>query len=114
LLGGHDWQHNERAYFGEESAPVGAPPPPREPPASRRGTVEQLRQWRIERGECPRASCTGSLDSEDACPVCGWSLVEEEMRDRLARKERPEDRDDWLETLPGALMLEVEERSDAA
>ena len=52
----------------------------------RRGTVDQIRQWRIEEGECPRGHCSGKLE-DNCCTLCGWSLLEEQMRDRLKEQQ---------------------------
>lgn len=94
-----------RPFFGDGSDPIGPPLPPLEH-GPRRGTIDQIRQWRIDEGLCPR-SCDGELDGEQCCPKCGWSLTEERARDRLRARERPVvDRDDYLPRLPGILMFD--------
>lgn len=69
---------------------VGGPDPtttvrPARVRSERSGTVDQIRQWRIDDGECPRV-CPGQLE-DGCCPVCGWSLLEERMRERLEARE---------------------------
>ena len=89
-----------RPFFGETSEPVGAPLPPlsRPEPAA---TIEARWQARIADGLCPRVACQTELE-EGFCPRCGWSLLDEQMRERLRRIE---DRDDYVPRLPGALQL---------
>lgn len=106
LTGLGDWRHFERAFFGEESQPVGPPLPSHVRADHTRGTVDELRMRRVSEGLCARASCSGELDAEKACPKCGWSLVEEQARDRLRAKSRPEDREDYVPRLPGALFID--------
>src|SRR4051794_30840449 len=102
--GGEVTRHEDvRPFFGERSEPVG-PVPPRSRPQPWRGTIDDRRQWKIAEGICPRPACNTELDDE-ACPRCGWSLVEERMRDRLAAREQPQD-DEWLPTLPLALQID--------
>ena len=61
--------------------------PHRKPPNPvRRGSVDQIREWRIQEGECPRGYCGGKLE-DNCCTLCGWSLLEQEMRDRLDARE---------------------------
>lgn len=69
----------------------------------RTGTTAQLWEARIADGECPRGACSGTLDADDCCPLCGWSLVEHQMRTRVAVREQPAD---WLPRLPGALFID--------
>lgn len=99
-----DWKHAERAFFGETPEPVGAALAPLiRGTHVRRGTVDELWEMRIADGECPRGSCVGKLDESDCCSLCGWSLVEHRMRERIRAKE---DKPDWLPTFPGALQLD--------
>ncbi len=66
----------------------------------RGGNVETRWQQRIAAGECPRVSCPGRLD-DGACIVCGWSLLEERMRERIEAKEHGP-----LPELPAELTLD--------
>lgn len=92
-----------RPYFGELPEPVGHPAPSRPTRQPVAKPIEEWRRSRILEGLCPRPSCLTELD-EDACPRCGWSLLEEQM---TARLNRVEDRDDdWLPTLPQALTID--------
>jgi hypothetical protein len=93
-----------RPYWGEQSEPAGVVPP-REQPEPVRRTIDDRRQWKIAEGICPRPACNTELD-EGACPRCGWSLVEERMRDRLRAREEPEPDAEWLPTLPLALQID--------
>jgi hypothetical protein len=69
----------------------------------RTGTVDQLWELRIADGECPRGSCSGQLDPEGCCPLCGWSLTEFRMRGRLSSVA---DKPDYLPRLPQALFID--------
>lgn len=72
------------------------------PTGQRTGTVDQLWEQRIAAGDCPRGSCSGSLD-DGCCTLCGWSLIEHRMRTRVAVREQAPD---YLPTLPGALFID--------
>ena len=69
----------------------------------RRGTSASLWEQRIQAGECPRGSCSGSLDTEGYCSLCGFSLTEHRANVRVAAREQPAD---WLPVLPQALFLD--------
>jgi hypothetical protein len=90
-----------RPFFGEHSEPVGAVVP-RSAPLEPAGSIEDKWQRRIASGLCPRVACQTELE-EGFCPRCGWSLLDEQMRERLNRVEQ---QDDYVETLPGALFDE--------
>lgn len=69
----------------------------------RAGTVDQLWEMRIAAGECPRGMCSGALDGDGYCSLCGFSLLSHRMRTRVAVREQPADH---LPTYPGALRLD--------
>lgn len=69
----------------------------------RAGTVDQLWEMRITAGECPRGMCSGALDDDGYCSLCGFSLLSHRMRTRVAIREQA---GDWLPTLPGALFVD--------
>ncbi len=97
------WGDQPRPFFGEESEPVGAALAPlTRGTYQRAGTTEALWEMRIADGECPRGSCSGRLD-DGACTLCGWSLTEFWMRERL---KSIEDKPDYITRIPGALSLD--------
>lgn len=93
-----------RPFYGERSEPVGTSATTwrRDDGHHRAGTWEQHRQWRIAEGICPRPACGTELE-EGACSRCGWSLLEEQMNQRVRAKEPAPD---YLPRLPGALFID--------
>jgi len=91
-----------RPYWDEHAQPVGVVQP-RSHPLEPAGTIEQKWEQRILAGVCPRIACGFELDDEDCCARCGWSFVEYRMQQRLAT---PEQHDDYITTLPGALWVD--------
>ncbi len=66
----------------------------------RGGNVETRWQQRIADGLCPRVACQTELD-DGFCPRCGWSLLDEQMRQRIAAKEH-----EPLPELPAELTID--------
>lgn len=86
-----------------EGEPIAALPTRQGRTGQRSGTVEQLWSQRIEAGECPRGACSGSLDTEGYCSLCGFSLLSHRMRTRIVVREQA---GDYLPRLPGALFID--------
>jgi hypothetical protein len=92
-----DWDEDVRPFFGDLPEPLPAPEPDRTPREPRR-TFEERRQLDIQAGRCP--VCHNDIEPGEACTFDGWSLLEEQLRERIRTVEQ---RDDYVERLPGAL-----------
>ncbi len=76
-----------RPFFGEESAVIEGPRWSRHV-VERRATFAERAEARVAHGQCARTSCYGKLE-DGGCPICGWSVTEWEMEERLREYESP-------------------------
>jgi len=91
-----------RPFFGEFPDVIGSGRIPwnAEPIESREFGWEGVRDRYIADGCCPMVGCHREL-VEGGCPGCGWSVLEEKLRERT-----PADEPDYLPTLPSVLFVD--------
>ena len=86
-----DWNDQLHGFVRDTDHPEPEPLPPlhRETYEGRVFGWAGARQRHIDANECPLPGCHRELDSEGACPGCGWSLLEEQLKARVAASEKP-------------------------